>query len=193
MKKTLLPVLIITLTGYASRSQDSVMHLSLQDAITESVSNNDAGKLSSLDVKLAKAKMRQTDAMYLPQANVSYSAVTTNNPLNAFGFKLQQGAITERDFNPKLLNNPSGTSDFSAKVEVKQPILNMDMNYQRKGAGKQVEMYQLLSNRTAESLRFEAIRAYLQLQMAYDENKVLNEALATSKAVYKTSKDYYDQ
>src|SRR5204862_5184122 len=39
----------------------------------------------------------------------------------------------------------------------------------------------------------EAEKAYLQLQMAYDENKVLNETLATSKAVYKISKDYYHQ
>ena len=76
---------------------------------------------------------------------------------------------------------------------MQQPLLNVDMLYQRKGAAKQVEMYQLLSNRTKEYLCFETEKAYLQLQMAYDENKVLNEALATAKAVYKTSKDYYNQ
>src|SRR6266542_656673 len=54
-------------------------------------------------------------------------------------------------------------------------------------------MYQLLSQRTKEYLCFETEKACLQLQLAYDENKVLNEALTTSKAVYKTSKDYYNQ
>ena len=192
-KKRLLSLFIVSLISYASRSQDSAIHLSLQEAITASVSNNDAIKLSALDVQVARAKFRQTDAILLPQVNFSYTAVTTNNPLNAFGFKLQQRSITEADFNPKLLNNPSATPDFSAKFELQQPLLNVDMLYQRKGAAKQVEMYQLLSNRTKEYLCFETEKAYLQLQMAYDENKVLNEALATSKAVYKTSKDYYNQ
>jgi len=184
---------IVSLTSYASRSQDNTTHLSLLEAITASASNNNAIKLSALDEQIASAKFRQTDASFLPQANISWAASTTNNPLNAFGFKLQQRSITAADFNPKLLNNPSATPDFSAKIELQQPLLNADMLYQRKGAAKQVEMYQLLSNRTKEYLCFETEKAYLQLQMAYDENKVLNEALATSKAVYKISKDYYNQ
>jgi outer membrane protein TolC len=67
------------------------------------------------------------------------------------------------------------------------------MLYQRKAAAKQVEMFQLFSERTKEYLAFEAEKAYLQLQLAYDESKVLKEALATSRAVYKTSKDYYNE
>ena len=192
-KKRLLLLFIVSLISYASRSQDSVKHLSLQEAITASASNNNVIKLSALDLQIATTKFRQTDAMFLPQANFSYSAFTTNNPLNAFGFKLQQKSITEADFQPKLLNNPSATPDFSAKFELQQPLVNVDMLYQRKAAAVQVEMYQLLSERTKEYLCFETEKAYLQLQMAYDENKVLNEALATSKAVYKTSNDYYNQ
>jgi outer membrane protein TolC len=192
-KKRLLSVFIVSLISYTSRSQDSIKHLSLQEAITVSVSNNDAMKLSALDVQIAATKFRQTDAMLLPLANFSYSAFTTNNPLNAFGSKLQQKSITEADFQPKLLNNPSATADFSAKVELQQPLLNVDMLYQRKAAAVQIEMYQLFSERTKEHLSFETEKAYLQLQMVYDENKVLNEALATAKAVYKTSNDYCEQ
>ena len=189
----LLSFFLVSLISFASLSQDNVKHLSLQEAVTASVSNNDAIKLSSLDEQIARAKFRQTDAMLIPQANFSYSAFTTNNPLNAFGFKLQQRSITEADFNPELLNNPSATPDFATKFELQQPLINIDMLYQRKAAATQVEMYQLLSQRTKEYVGFETEKAYLQLQMVYDENKVLNEALSTSKAVYKFSKDYYDQ
>jgi outer membrane protein TolC len=191
--KTILLIFVVSLISYASWSQDSAKHLSLQEAITASTSNNNAIKLSALDEQIARAKFRQTDAILLPQANVSYTASTTNSPLNAFGFRLQQRSITAADFNPKLLNNPSATSDFSAKFELQQPLLNVDMLYQRKAAAKQVEVYKLLSERTKEYLCLETEKAYLQLQMAYDENKVLNEALATAKAVYKTSNDYYNQ
>ena len=149
-KKRLLALLVVSLTSYASRPQDSVKHLSLQEAITAAASNNNAIKLSALDVQVARIKLRQADAIFLPQANFSYTSVTTNNPLNAFGFKLQQGSITGIDFNPKLLNNPPATSDFSARFELQQPLLNTDMLYQRKAIVKQAEMYQLLSNRTKE-------------------------------------------
>jgi outer membrane protein TolC len=194
MKKTrLLSFFIVLFFCYTSRSQDSIRHLSLQEAITAAVSNNNAMKISALDERVAKAKLRQTDAIFLPQAIISYTAITTNNPLNAFGFKLQQQSITEADFNPKLLNNPSSTQDFSAKFELQQPLLNIDLLYQRKGAAKQVEIHQLLTERTKDYLTFETEKAYLQLQMVYDENKILIEALTTSKAVYKTSKDYYHE
>jgi outer membrane protein TolC len=192
-KKSLLTFFIVSLISSTSRPQDSAIHLSLQEAITASVSNNNAIKLSTLDEQIARTKFRQADAILLPQANVSYTAFTTTNPLNAFGFKLQQKSITEADFNPKLLNNPSATQDFTAKIELQQPLLNLDILYQRKSAATQIEMYQLISDRTKESLSFETEKAYLQLQLAYDENKVLNEALATSKAVYKTSNDYFNE
>ena len=193
MKKGWLFLVTFSLFGNVTWPQEGSRHLGLQEAISASASNNNAMKLSALDVDIAWSKFRQADAVFLPQANFSYTAVTTNNPLNAFGLKMQQRSITESDFNPDHLNNPSATPDFSAKFELQQPLLNVDMLYKRKGAGKQVEMYQFLSERTKEYLSFETEKAYLQLQLAYDEIKVLNDALATSKAVYKTSRDYYNE
>ncbi len=192
-QKKLLSLLIVSLIAYASRSQDRITHLTLREAIAASTSASNAIKLSALDVQIARTKFRQSDAVFLPQANISYTAITTNNPLNAFGIKLQQRSITESDFNPALLNNPSATPDFSTRFELHQPLLNADMLYQRKAAGKQVEMYELLSERTIEYLTLETERSYRQLQVAYEESKVLNEALIAARALYKTSHDYYDQ
>ena len=73
-RKRLLSLFIVSLISYASRSQDSTIHLSLQEAITASVSNNNAIKLSALDEQVARAKFRQTDAILLPQVNFSYTA-----------------------------------------------------------------------------------------------------------------------
>jgi outer membrane protein TolC len=111
--------------------QESVIHFSLQEAITASVSSNDAIKLAVLDVQVAETKFRQANTVYLPQANFSYTASATNNPLNAFGSKLQQRPVTETAFNPHMLNNPLTITDFSAMFELQQPLLNIDMFYQR--------------------------------------------------------------
>ena len=192
-KKGVLTLCIIFFVGYASRSQNARKHLSLQEAIASSVVDNDEIKLSVLDEQLAESNFHRTDAGFLPKVNVSYTAVTTNNSLNAFGFRLQQRAIAATDFNPKLLNNPSATADFAAKGELQQPLVNVNMLYERMGAAKQVEMFQLISEHKRQSVLFETEMAYLKLQMLYDADSVLKEAFSTSKTLCQSSKDYFNQ
>ncbi len=157
------------------------------------MANNSAVKLATFDEDIAASNYKQTEAIYLPQVGFSYTAMSTNNPLNAFGFKLQQKSITQNDFSPDLLNHPSGTSDFTTKLEVQQPIINMDLWYKRKAADKQIELYHYKTQRTKEYLTFEAQKAYMQLQLAYDAVKVLEEALETTKSVYTFTNNHYQQ
>jgi hypothetical protein len=66
----------------------------------------------------------------------SHTAIATNNPLMAFGSKLNQATITASDFNPEILNNPDRTTNFATKIEVLQPIINVDGLYGRQAASK---------------------------------------------------------
>jgi outer membrane protein TolC len=65
--------------------------------------------------------------------------------------------------------------------------------YLRKGAAKQIEVYQYKTQRTSEYISFEVQKAYLQLQLAYDAVTVIEEALVTTKAVYTFSNNYFKQ
>jgi outer membrane protein TolC len=174
-------------------AQDSTKKLILTEAITAAVNNNKAIRLSKLDESIAAANYKQTEAIYLPQVGFSYTAMSTNNPLNAFGFKLQQKSITANDFNPALLNDPGATPDFTTKLELQQPIINMDLLYKRKAAAKQTELYQHKTQRTKEYLTFEVQKAYLQLQLAYEAVKVLEEGLQTTKSVYTFTDNHFKQ
>jgi outer membrane protein TolC len=174
-------------------AQDSTKLLSLHEAIAATLNNNKSIQLARLDENIAASGYKETDAIYLPQVGLSYTAMSTNNPLNAFGFKLQQKSITQNDFNPALLNHPGSTPDFTTKLEVQQPIINMDMLYKRKAAAKQTELYQYKTQRTKEYLTFEVQKAYLQLQLAYDAKKVLEEALQTTKSVYTFTDNHFKQ
>ncbi|HVW14498.1 MAG TPA: TolC family protein [Mucilaginibacter sp.] len=177
-----------------ARAQDTATRkLTLTEAIAATLSNNKSARIAKLDEGIAQANYRQTDAVFLPQIGFSYTAMTTNDPLNAFGYKLEQRSITPNDFNPALLNHPSGTSDVMTKLEVQQPLLNADMLFARKGAGKQVEVYRYKSQRTNEHLTFEVQKAWLQLQLAYKAVDVLQEALKTARSVYKFTDDHYQQ
>jgi outer membrane protein TolC len=180
--KLTLGLLLISIAGF-SQSQEPVKYLKLEDVIEKAYQQNRSIQLAKMDETIAGSRLKQTDALYLPQVGLSYTAMSTNNPLNAFGFKLQQKSITAADFNPDLLNNPKGTPDFTTKLEVMQPIINLDLLYQKKAAEKQAEMYQYQTQRTKEAIRFEVQKAYLQLGLIHASIKVLEEALSTSKKV----------
>lgn len=167
--------------------------LKKEDAIKQAVAQNSQLQMAANDVKIAEAKYKQTDAVFLPRVNMDYTAMVTNNPLNAFGFKLQQQSISQNDFAPNLLNNPDATADFGAKATLLQPIFNADMLAMRKAAQRQIIIAGFKKQRTLDYIRFATETAYNQLQMAYEMQAVSKDALHTLQAIYKWVKDRYDQ
>lgn len=192
LKLLVLP-LMASIVVFTAHAQEYTKSLSLSDAISAVLANNKNIELAKLDENIAMANYKQTDAVFLPKADLSYTAISTNNPLNAFGFKLQQGTIIQNDFNPILLNQPPATPDYMAQLEVQQPLLNIDMLYMRKSAEKQTEVYRYKIQRTQEYMTFETTKAYLQLKLAYDAVKVLKEAASTARSVYKFTDDHFKQ
>ena len=181
------------LSGIIVTGQSLKQPLGVDEAVAAAVKANHAVQQAGIDQQLAETRYRQSAAMYMPQVGISFTAVSTNNPLNAFGMKLQQKMITQADFNPVLLNNPGATPDFSTRFEVQQPLINLDLYYQRKAAGAQAGMYQLMGKRTEEYVSWETRKAYLQLQMAHQAFAVLNEAHQTAQAVYQSASNYFKQ
>ncbi len=184
MRKVLYITLYLSVIFLNADAQVNTRHLTLKEAIDEAVINNTAVKSAKIDEALATEKYKQTNAAFLPQVNFSYTGIASDNPLNVFGFKLQQRSVTVDDFNPDKLNSPSGATDFTAKIEVLQPIINMDAIYMKRSASMQIESYKLKTKRTKEHLIFETQKAYYQLQMLQKAVLVLKESLSTSKSIY---------
>lgn len=177
---------------YPALAQQSVERLRLDDALNRATQQNRNILIAKLDEQVAKAGYKQTNAVFMPQVNVSYTAFTTNNPLNAFGFKLQQQRISAMDFDPAGLNNPEDHPDFMTKFSVQQPLLNMDMLYARRAAAKQVALYRYKRMRTEEFVVWQVQQSYLQLQFSWDMKAVMEEALVTAQSARKFIKDRYD-
>jgi outer membrane protein TolC len=193
MKRDFLGLLFLTLGISVSALAQEMAPLKLDEAIETALKNNREVILASLEQESSVAKFRQTNAVFLPQVNLSYTAFTTNNPLNAFGFKLQQQSITQTDFDPRLLNNPSATQNFMVKAEVNQPLINMDMIYARKAAHEQIDLYSYKTKRTKEYVTFEVHKAYEQLQLAHDAVKVLTEALRAVNSIYASTNQRFEK
>ena len=143
--------------------------------------------------KSAQADYRQSNALFLPSISASHTAISTTNPLMAFGSKLNQEILTASDFNPALLNNPNATQNYATKIEVLQPLINMDGLYGRQAAKSKMEAYQLQTERTTEYLALEVSKSFMQLQLAYKAVKVLEKASATADANLKLVENYFKQ
>lgn len=173
-------VLLLLVVG--ATAQNNTVLLSLQQAIDSTLQRNKDVQLAMLEQRIAHSKFKEMNAIFLPQVDFSFTALHSDNPLNVFGFKLQQQSVQATDFNPALLNNPKSIGDFTSKLQVKQPILNLDMIYLRKAVAKQADIYGYKTQRTKEYLIYEVQKAYLQLQLLYQQVVVLQEALATAQA-----------
>lgn len=138
--------------------------------------NNNAIKIAQQEVLMAKGDFNQTNAILLPNVGISHTAIATTNPLMAFGSKLNQGILTQEDFNPDVLNNPARVEDYATRIEVQQPLLNFDGLYQRKAAKAKLNATELQFERTQEYIDLEVDKAYMQLQLAYKAVEVLEKA-----------------
>jgi outer membrane protein TolC len=150
-------------------------------------------KIAEKNYQSAKADYNQSNALFLPNINVSHTGISTTNPLMAFGSKLNQEILTMADFNPALLNDPAKTQNYATKFEIQQPLINVDGLFERKAAKSKMEAYQLQTERTKEYLELEVSKAYMQLQLAYRAVKVLEKANATGKANLKLVDNYFKQ
>lgn len=189
----LLGLLTIFLPTLLLQAQVATKSLALEDAIQVAIQQNKQISMSKADVAIANANYKQSEAIWLPQVNMSHTAYSTNNPLNVFGFKLQQGNVQQADFNPALLNNPSDFSNYNTQITLQQPIINPDAIYMRKAAKLQTGMYEAMSTRTVEAIKMQVIQQYLLLEFAYQYEVVTKEGLKTIQAIYKLTNDRFAQ
>jgi outer membrane protein TolC len=150
--------------------------ISLNEVLEKVDNNNHTIKIAEQNYNSAKADFNQTNAILLPNISISHSAITTTNPLMAFGSKLNQEILTQADFNPALLNDPDEIKNFTTKIEVQQPIFNADGIFMRKAAKAKMNAFELQTVRTKDAIKLEVTKAYMQLQVAYKAVEVLEKA-----------------
>jgi outer membrane protein TolC len=184
-------VLILSLSLFQKVFSQDTISISKSELGQKIMDNNLQVKMAQKEAELADAELLGTRAMYLPNINASYTFSNTNNPLYAFGSRLNQERITMTDFNPDNLNSPKSISNFATKLEIQQPIINMDAVYQKKAGQVKSEVLKIKTERTKEYVQFELKKAYMTLQMAYKIVETLENARTTTLANKKVIDNYY--
>ncbi|WP_339686264.1 TolC family protein [uncultured Nonlabens sp.] len=192
MKKIIVFIIVSIATVSQVFAQQTVL-ISKEEVAIKVTKNNSSIKISQQEFMEAKADFNQTKAVFLPNITASHTGILTTNPLMAFGSKLNQGVLTQNDFNPDLLNNPDRVQNFATVLEVQQPLINLDGLYQRKAARASMEAMSLKRQRTEEYFSFEVEKAYMQLQLAYKGVAVLEKAEEAARANLKLAQDRFKQ
>jgi outer membrane protein TolC len=167
--------------------------LSLDEALELARENNRSVKSAEARQQSARGAYRMTNSVFLPGLSVSHTGVSTNDPLSAFGFKLKQEIVSQADFDPASLNNPNDLENYNTKIELRQPILNVDGIYARKAAKNQYEAISLQNQRTQQQIRYEVKRAYFQLELAQSAIEVLKQSVEVATEALKLTKNNESQ
>lgn len=185
----LLPVMLFSWMGFAQE----VVSIGKREILERVQENNSRLRISRQEFLAARAQYRQTNAVFLPNISVSHTGMTTNNPLMAFGSKLNQESVTQSDFDPARLNDPDRIDNFATKFEVQQPLVNLDGFWQRGAAKNKMEATELESVRTGDAMKLETEKAYMQLQLAHKAVTVLEQALETAQANLRLAQNNFKQ
>ncbi|MGA7837048.1 MAG: TolC family protein [Ignavibacteriaceae bacterium] len=190
--KLLSVTLILLFSGLPAQQKDKIS-LSLKDALQLSKKGNYELKLAQAEVDKMQADKNKSLAVFLPQVTLSETYVKTDDPLNVFGLKLKQKIVSMADFNPMLLNNPNNFENYNTKLEVLQPLINLDGFFGRNAAAEGLSALNYKKQRTENYIDFMVKATYYQLVLTKNSLDVINQALNTAKANRKLIKDYYDE
>jgi outer membrane protein TolC len=128
---------------------------------------------------------------FLPAVRVEGGYVRTTDPLGAFGYLLQQRAVTPDAFDPARLNDPAATGNVAAATIVEQPLVNADAWYGRRAAVRAVDAARASESWTRSGTAVDVIRAYYGAVLAREMVGALDSALASAQAHHRQAESMH--
>ncbi len=167
--------------------------LSLSGALELAEQGNFDLRLAEHETEQAEADFRKSSSVFLPQVQFSESFLSTDDPLMAFGLRLKQERVTQADFDPALLNNPSTLRNFSTKIEVRQPLFNLDGFFGRHAAGRAAGAAKAKSERIRRGTELAVKSAYFGLGVALSSLDAVSAALAAAEGYRAQAADFLER
>lgn len=174
-------------------AKDEVREMSLSQVLAITEEANFQVRMAEADMDIARSQYRQTNAAFLPQLSIEETGVRTNDPLNVFGFRLKQEAVTAADFDPARLNDPDAFTNFSTKFEVRQPLLNADMLFKRGAVKNQLNAAEEQFKGTLEYARFQVKDTYYRLILMREQLEAIDKSLAAARENERQAGNFFEQ
>ncbi len=170
-----------TMAGALAGEMQAQIPLTLDEAVKTGLAKNPRIVAAKFKVDASTARITQARSGLYPQIDLSQSFNRTNNPMWAFGTKLNQSAITSEDFDPGRLNDPDPINNYASTLSVTMPIY--DAGQFRIGV-KQGKLDQEAATLLAQRVRQEVIRdvviSYVGVLLAGYVLQVVDQTLETA-------------
>ena len=189
------PVLRIFPCTFAQMNQqDSLLKsLTLPLAIQIALNENPVIKAAHFQVDASVAQLTQARSGFFPQVFISEAFNHTNNPMWAFGTKLNQEVISQADFNPDKLNDPDAINNFTTAVTMDWTLFDPVRTWfpwQQSRQNLKASEYML--DRTRQEVIARTITAYTGVLLAEEHLNVVRQSLNTALSHLKLVRDRYE-
>ncbi|MDN5203700.1 TolC family protein [Fulvivirgaceae bacterium BMA10] len=188
----ILAAVFLSLGLTKNASAQETKHFSLVEVLSLAKEQNWDVLRAEQQLALAKANLKQSNAVFLPVVRLSETYTTTTDPLTAFGIKLKQKTTTVTDFDPGILNDPDRIENFTTALAFQQPVINLSGMMARKAANMAMAASDQQLTWTKRLIELQAKDFYFQLQVAYTRLEVVQQALKAANANFKLTQDYFD-
>lgn len=139
-------------------------------------------RAGAAQVEAARAEAAAAAAGFLPTVQLSGRAVRTDEPMMAFGVRLDQARIAPQDFDPARLNDPAAVSAFGAGVSLTQPLFaGGRIVAGRRALAAQAESEAAGHARRAQEIAAAVIEAYFGAQVAGEGLRFADDLLAQAR------------
>ncbi len=156
--------------------------LTLSDAMRMADKQNPKIQAALSQVTAADHRITQAQSGFLPQVFFTETYGNTNNPMWAFGNRLNQQTITQSDFDPDRLNHPDAISNFNSALSLEWSLYQGGRT--RIGVDQAKRERQAQDNilkRTRQEVIASAAIAYTGLLLAHQHQDVILKALETAR------------
>jgi len=96
--------------------------LTIDEAIRSAWTGNQGLRASAAQVEAARAEAARARDARLPSLSLAARGVRTDEPMMAFGLKLDQGKIAAADFDPARLNDPDAIGGLGGSATISMPL-----------------------------------------------------------------------
>ncbi len=184
---------VVLAASVAARSAEGpATPLMLEEAIATALAHNPRIQAARSQLDASQERIAQARSGFLPQISFRERYSNTNNPMWAFATKLNQGVITQQDFNPDLLNDPDSINNFATVFSVVWPLFDSGQTwYGHKQAKLGSEIAGFGLERTRQQITAQTIIRYTGLLLAMKNLAVVEQALKSARANLKMVESRY--
>ena len=176
LQNKLVITLIFILSGWKSFSQDTLVSLSLKEAMDYAAANNNVIKNARLDVLIQEAKNAQVTASALPQVSGTGQFTDYIDPMKAFvpgDFIGQPGTFVPVQFSPIY--------STSANINASQILFDGSVLVALQARKTVIELAEKAGKLTEIEIKYNVQKAYNSLVVAHKQFNILKSSLSYAR------------